>query len=77
MEAGAEVAAMQFAGGLAIAEVARLWQQDVDWVEKAVRGALLERIARRDGGLKASRTEMRAARRGSKAFDSRQRELEW
>lgn len=58
-EAAGEVAAMQFAGGKAIGEVAVEWERDVEWVEAAVRRALLQSIPRRDGGLKASRAETR------------------
>jgi hypothetical protein len=61
-EAAAEVAAMQFAGGISIARVAELWERDVEWVEGAIRRALLESIPRRDGGTKLSRTEARAMR---------------
>lgn len=57
-----EVAAMQFAGGMSIAQVAEHWEREAQWVEAAIRAALLERIPRRDGGLKASRTETRAER---------------
>lgn len=61
-EAAAEVAAMQFAGGMSIEHVASLWDQDTGWVEAAVRRELLKLIPKRDGGLKASRTESRASR---------------
>jgi hypothetical protein len=57
-----EVAAMQFAGGMAIAEVAALWERNAAWVEEAIRRALLESIPRRDGGLKAPRAEVRSER---------------
>ncbi len=73
-EAAGEVAAMQFAGGMSIASVAAEWDQDVEWVEAAVRRELLKLIPRRDGGLKASRTEMRSARRPD---ESGQTQLEW
>lgn len=61
-EAAAEVAAMQFAGGMAVAEVAERWERDTAWVEAAVRQALLKHIPQRDGGLKMSRMEVRAVR---------------
>ena len=61
-EGAAEVAAMQFAGGMSIARVADLWEQDPEWVEDAVRRALLGSIPRRDGGTKASRIEARMQR---------------
>ena len=58
-----EVAAMQFAGGLSIERVAALWERDTDWVEAAIRRALLESIPRRDGGTKLSRSEARQAQK--------------
>lgn len=58
-----EVAAMQFAGGMSIERVAALWDRDRDWVEAAIRQALLASIPRRDGGTKVSRTEAREERR--------------
>lgn len=58
----AEVAAMQFAGGMSVEHVALEWDRDVEWVEAAIRRELLKLIPRRDGGLKASRTEVRAER---------------
>lgn len=61
-EAAGEVAAMQFAGGMSIEHVAAEWGRDADWVQAAVRRELLKLIPRRDGGLKASRTESRASR---------------
>lgn len=60
--AAGEVAAMQFAGGLSIAQVAETWERDAAWVEAAVRRALLEQIPLRDGGLKVSRAEEREER---------------
>lgn len=62
----AEVAAMQFAGGMPVERVAALWDRDEAWVLKSVRMALLGSIPKRDGGLKITRTEARAARRGVK-----------
>ncbi len=50
---------MQFAGGMSIAELAAEWDRDEEWVESAVRRELLKLIPRRDGGLKATRAEMR------------------
>lgn len=77
-DAAAEVAAMQFAGGMAISDVAAEWERDVEWVEAAVRRALLQSIPRRDGGLKASRTEMRAERHGMRqAVEGMQGKLRW
>lgn len=61
-EAAGEVAAMQFAGGMSIDDVAAEWDRDAEWVEAAVRRELLKLIPRRDGGLKASRSETRAER---------------
>lgn len=63
----AEVAAMQFAGGMSIARVGVLWEKDAEWVEEAIRYALLTSIPRRDGGLKESRTEARAERRADES----------
>ena len=65
-EAAREVAAMQFAGGMSIARVAGEWERDAEWVEQAIRRALLERIPHRDGGLKLSRTERHAALSGER-----------
>jgi len=77
-DAAREVAAMQFAGGKSIADVAEAWERTADWVEESVRRALLAVIPRRDGGLKASRTEMRAERRAEQAaVEDRQVELKW
>ncbi len=61
-QAAADVAAMQFAGGMTIAAVAEQWERDPVWVEGAVRRALLASIPRRDGGLKDPRAGERAAR---------------
>ena len=58
----AQVVAMQFAGGLSIARLAEEWERDAAWIESAIRQALLEAIPQRDGGLKAPRGEVRAAR---------------
>ena len=76
--AAGEVAAMQFAGGLSIARTAEVWEKNSEWVEAAIRRALLETIPRRSGGLKASRSEIRAERSGDRAAQSEmQGELEW
>lgn len=78
VEAAREVAAMQFAGGLSVACIAEQWDQDTDWVEEAIRRVLLASIPRRDGGLKASRAEIHAERRGElAAARGAQGELEW
>ena len=53
---------MQFGGGMSIAQVGALWERDADWVEDAVRQALLKSIPVRDGGTKVSRAEARAER---------------
>lgn len=58
----ARVVAMQFAGGMSIAQLMETWERDAAWVEAAVRQALLEMIPERDGGLKAPRAEIRAAK---------------
>lgn len=62
-QAAREVVAMQFAGGISIARLAEDWERDTGWVEEAIRQALLVSIPKRDGGLKASRTEVRSERR--------------
>jgi hypothetical protein len=67
--AAAEVAAMQFAGGMSITRVAELWEKDSLWVEGAIRQALLASIPRRDGGTKVSRTDVRAERRAEALMD--------
>ena len=72
-----EVAAMQFAGGMSIAQVAVLWERDADWVEVAVRQALLASIPVRDGGTKVSRVEARAERRASAVTDAGQAALDF
>jgi hypothetical protein len=61
-DAAREVVAMQFAGGMSIAQLAEDWERDTAWVEDAIRRALLETIPQRDGGLKVPRTEARASR---------------
>jgi hypothetical protein len=53
---------MQFAGGMPIARVAEEWEREPEWVEQAVRAALLKSIPKRDGGLKTPRAEGRAER---------------
>jgi hypothetical protein len=77
-----EVAAMQFAGGRLIAEIAAEWERDVAWVEEAIRHALLEMIPRCEGGLKIAREEARARRRAAEddeanALREAQGELKW
>lgn len=62
LDRAGEVIAAQFAGGLSIARLAEEWERDEAWVEAAIRHALLLYIPRRSGGLKASRTEVRAMR---------------
>lgn len=68
---------MQFAGGLSIAQIAEAWEKDAEWVEAAIRRALLESIPRRLGGLKASRSEVRAERKDRAAVGETQGELGW
>lgn len=76
--AAAEVAAMQFAGGRSIAQVAEAWERDMSWVEAAIRRALLETIPRCQGGLKAPRVETRAANAAELTVAAiEQGELEW
>ncbi len=78
MEAAAEVVAAQFAGGKSVAQLAGEWERDAEWVEDAIRGAMLAAIPRRDGGMKASRAEERAERSGERhAIRGRQTRLEW
>jgi urease accessory protein UreF len=73
-----EVAAMQFAGGRSIVQVAAEWERDPQWVEEAVREALLERIPQRSGGLMVSRAETRAANSEALAAACEvQAELDW
>lgn len=62
MDEAREVVAMQFAGGMSIARLAEDWEREPAWVEESIRRALLEQIPKRAGGLKASRTEVRAER---------------
>lgn len=78
-DAGArEVAAMQFAGGVPIAQLAEMWERDQAWVEEAIRRALLEYIPRRDGGLRATRVETRAANaQEMEVVREAQGELKW
>jgi len=76
------VVAMQFAGGMSIARLAEAWDRDAAWVEEAIRHALLETIPQRNGGLKISRTEARAAKLETRseeeaASESAQGELEF
>lgn len=58
----AQVVAMQFAGGMSVAQLAEEWERDAAWVEAAIRRTLLETIPERDGGLKVPRAEERAMR---------------
>ncbi len=60
MDDSQQVAAMQFAGGMSIARVAEVWEKDADWVQAAIRAALLQTIPERDGGMKHPRAEIRA-----------------
>lgn len=77
-ETAGEVAAMQFAGGMSIESVAAEWDREAEWVEAAIRVELLKFIPRRDGGLKPSRTEMRAERSEERAVVRQvQGKLEW
>ena len=81
-EVAGEVAAMQFAGGKSIAELAVEWEQQAGWVEAAIRRALLELIPRSDGGLKPARMGAREQRRLEtdeelKALRDAQGELKW
>lgn len=71
-----EIVAMQFAGGRSIEGLAEEWERDRDWIEEAIRQALLESIPERDGGLKVSRREQRAERTLLTQEDA-QGELEW
>jgi hypothetical protein len=76
--AAGEVAAMQFAGGMSIAELAVEWDRDVEWVERVVRRKMLEYIPRRDGGLKASRSEVRRQQSEEhRAASELQTDLKW
>lgn len=61
-DAAQEVAAMQFAGGSTIARLAEEWEHDAEWVEDAIRKALLAYIPRRDGGSKITRKDVRKQR---------------
>jgi len=61
-QAAREVVAMQFAGGMSIARLAEEWDRDPEWVEEAIRQALLATIPERDGGLKVPRSLARAER---------------
>lgn len=73
-----DVAAMQFAGGLSAAKVAELWDRDVQWVEDAIRRAMLQAIPKRSGGLKEPRAQARAERRQQAAESEQlQQDLEW
>lgn len=74
-EAAREVAAMQFAGGMSIERVAEAWERDTDWVEAAVREAMLQSIPKRRGGLKPSRAEVRAERSAAENGDDLQEKL--
>lgn len=77
-QAAREVVAMQFAAGRTIAELAEEWERDAEWVEEAIREAMLEAIPKRDGGLKPSRSEVRAARsQENEELRDVQAKLEW
>jgi hypothetical protein len=71
-QAAREVVAMQFAGGMSIARLAESWERDAAWVEEAIRHALLENIPKRDGGLKPSRSEIRAERGEEDAVEAQE-----
>ena len=58
-----EVAAMQFAGGMTVDDVAILLERDPEWLLEAIRQALLRMIPVRDGGTKRTRAELQAMRR--------------
>ncbi len=75
MDDAGEVAAMQFAGGMSMARVAQLWDRDAEWVEAAVRMALLRTIPIRDGGTKVTRVELRAERQTEELQDAGQLKL--
>ena len=62
-ELDGEIAAMQFAGGRSLAQLAVDWDRDIGWVEVAVRRALLATIPQREGGLKPAREVGRRERR--------------
>lgn len=73
-----EVAAMQFAAGRSMEQVAVEWERDVAWVEEAVRRALLASIPERVGGLKAARDPGRGERSAARSrLEEMQRRLEW
>jgi hypothetical protein len=61
-KAAREVVAMQFAAGSSIAGLAEDWEREPEWVEQAIREALLATIPQRDGGLKVPRGAVRAER---------------
>lgn len=61
-KAARAVVAMQFAGGMSIARLAQDWERSLEWVEQAIREALLATIPQRDGGLKVPRGAVRAER---------------
>lgn len=69
---------MQFAGGKSVAQLMEEWERNTEWVEGAIRAALLGSIPTRDGGLKPSRFTERK-RRSEKVHTERvaQRELSW
>jgi hypothetical protein len=77
-EAAREVVAMQFAGGKTVAQLAEEWERTAEWVEDAIRAALLESIPVRDGGMKVSRSEARAQRSEElQGIRGAQAKLEW
>ncbi len=76
--AAREVVAMQFAGGLSIAQLEERWERDRAWVEESIRQALLVHIPEKDGGLKAPRALERAERREElEQLRSAQATIEW
>lgn len=72
-----EVAAMQFAAGRSVTELAADWERDIAWVEGAVRRMLLLQIPQRVGGLKPARSQAREERDGEQMrLDELQASLE-
>jgi hypothetical protein len=74
-EAAGEVAAMQFAGGRTIADVAAEWERDAAWLEAAIRQALRVRMTEREGGLRPTRAAERAER--NEGAEELQAGFEW
>lgn len=74
----AQVAAMQFAGGRLIAQLAEEWERDAAWVEEAIRQALRQTIPQRNGGVKVSRRVASKARSSQTASrTATQASLKW